>query len=84
MRAGNVHNRPDSVEEGGLALFCPACPQIGINTGLETEWKPEDQCVSKWCFVEIKFTNIFQAIILAPNCCGWEHEMCTSSDEMSR
>jgi len=44
MRAGVVHDRPDSPAEGGLALFCPACPQVGINTAPETEWKAEDKC----------------------------------------
>ena len=62
MRAGNVHDRPDSVEEGGLALFCPACPQIGINTGPETEWKPEDQCVSKWCLSRLSSLIYFRLL----------------------
>lgn len=38
-----AHDRPDKPVEGGLALFCPACPQIGINTLPETEWKAEDR-----------------------------------------
>jgi hypothetical protein len=29
--------------DGGLALFCPACPQIGINIPPENEWKMEDR-----------------------------------------
>lgn len=43
MRAGVAHDRPDHPEEGGLALFCPACPQVGINIPPETEWEPEDR-----------------------------------------
>ena len=38
-----AHDRPDKPVEGGLALFCPACPQIGINTLPETEWRAEDR-----------------------------------------
>jgi hypothetical protein len=29
--------------DGGLALFCPACPQMDINIPPETEWKVEDK-----------------------------------------
>jgi hypothetical protein len=37
--------------EGGLALFCPACPQIGINTPPETEWKDDDRYAGEFsCF----------------------------------
>ena len=43
IRGGVVHDRPDVPVEGGLALFCPACPQIGINIPPECEWKPEDR-----------------------------------------
>ena len=31
-RFGYGHDRDASPEPGGLALFCPACPQPGINT----------------------------------------------------
>ena len=43
IRAGVVHDRPDIPIDGGLALFCPACPQIGINIPPEVEWKPDDK-----------------------------------------
>src|ERR1700727_1101755 len=43
IRAGVVHDRPDTSVDGGLALFCPACPQIGINIPPETEWKADDR-----------------------------------------
>jgi hypothetical protein len=45
IRAGVAHDRPDRAGEGSLALFCPACPQVGVNTAPETEWKPEDRYV---------------------------------------
>ena len=45
IRAGAVHDWPDSLVKGGLALFCPACPQVEINTPLETEWNNEDRWV---------------------------------------
>jgi len=43
IRAGVVHDRPDSPLDGGLALFCPACPQIDINIPPETDWKVDDK-----------------------------------------
>jgi CxC2 like cysteine cluster associated with KDZ transposases len=43
IRAGVVHDRPDHPVEGGLALFCPACPQMDINIPPETEWKSDDR-----------------------------------------
>ena len=43
IRAGVVHDRPDAPVDGGLALFCPACPQVDINIPPETEWKPDDR-----------------------------------------
>jgi hypothetical protein len=43
MRAGVVHDRPDTPVDGGLAIFCPACPQMDINIPPETEWKADDR-----------------------------------------
>jgi hypothetical protein len=43
IRAGVVHDRPDITIDGGLALFCPACPQMDINIPPELEWKPDDR-----------------------------------------
>ena len=43
MRAGHVHDRPKDPIDGGLALFCPACPQFDINIPPESEWKEEDR-----------------------------------------
>lgn len=45
MRAGVVHSRLDRPLDGGLALFCPACPQFDINIPPEAEWKEEDRYV---------------------------------------
>lgn len=28
---------------GNMAIFCPACPQIGVNVPPESEWLPEDR-----------------------------------------
>ena len=42
MRSGYFHDRPDTPINGGLALFCPACPQMGINIPTPAEWDPED------------------------------------------
>ena len=37
-RFGWAHKEPEAHEiEGSLALFCPACPQPGIN--LEKNWR---------------------------------------------
>ena len=43
IRAGVVHDRPDNPVDGGLAVFCPACPQMDINIPPETEWKVDDR-----------------------------------------
>lgn len=83
MRAGNVHDRPDNPEEGGLALFCPACPQIGINTAPETEWKAEDRYDHQFRFPLITFLYIFKTFISATNGGRWEYEISTSADETS-
>jgi hypothetical protein len=43
IRGGFVHDRPDNPVNGGLALFCPACPQTGVNIPPEDQWKAEDR-----------------------------------------
>lgn len=45
MRAGTVHDRTDVPIDGGLAMFCPACPQVDINIPKAAEWKSEDRYV---------------------------------------
>ena len=43
-RFGYGHDRDASPEQGGLALFCPACPQPGINT--PPDWMNEPMQVA--------------------------------------
>ena len=40
-----VHDGKDSPMNGEMAIFCPACPQIGINVPPEMEWNEEDRYV---------------------------------------
>lgn len=45
QRAGYAYQSTDNIGPGGLALFCPACPQPGIN--LPDDWKEDpDQCAT--------------------------------------
>ncbi|KAK7692105.1 hypothetical protein QCA50_003724 [Cerrena zonata] len=39
QRAGYAYSPPDAIPAGGLALFCPACPQPGVN--LPDDWKSD-------------------------------------------
>jgi len=39
IRAGFGHNPQDPIKPGDLALFCPACPQSGIN--LPSNWQED-------------------------------------------
>lgn len=43
MRVGQAHNRMSASLPGGLALFCPACPQSGINIPPNDEWKSGEE-----------------------------------------
>ena len=43
MRAGQAHDRTSRFVPGGLALFCPACPQSGINIPPNNEWKSGEE-----------------------------------------
>ncbi len=45
MRGGQAHDRVTDFGPGALALFCPACPQLGINIPPENEWKEDEKCV---------------------------------------
>lgn len=45
MCGGQAHDHVTDFVPGALALFCPACPQLGINIPLENEWKGEERCV---------------------------------------
>lgn len=46
QRAGLAHSSPDIIEPGGLAIFCPACPQPSIN--LPENWKED---VNQYVFI---------------------------------
>lgn len=35
MRSGVLHDRIDRPSNGEMAIFCPACPQVGINITLQ-------------------------------------------------
>jgi hypothetical protein len=45
MRGGQAHDRVNDLVPGALVLFCPACPQLGINIPPENEWKENERCV---------------------------------------
>src|SRR5258708_33179082 len=46
MRAGVAHDRNTGLIPGAIAIFCPACPQVGINIPPEREWRQEDRYVT--------------------------------------
>ena len=41
IRAGYGHNTEAVVEPGALAIFCPACPQPGVN--LPDNWREDER-----------------------------------------
>jgi hypothetical protein len=41
IQAGFGHCAEEQVAPGDLAIFCPACPQPGIN--LPTDWKDDER-----------------------------------------
>jgi hypothetical protein len=52
--SGLGHDTKTELQPGGLAIFCPACPQPGIN--LSEDWKNDERrCVSLH-FLKIKFS----------------------------
>lgn len=52
IRGGAVHDRLDKPADGALALFCPTCPQMGINIPPSTEWKEEDRYANVFHIIE--------------------------------
>lgn len=42
-RAGMIYTPEKERKAGDLAIFCPACPQPGINIPPPSEWKEEDK-----------------------------------------
>lgn len=59
-RFGQGHDHDSSPSQAGLALFCPACPQPGINTPLG--WKKQPSCVFR-CFL----FNMTMILIFRPS-----------------
>ena len=41
IKAGYGHHPEAPVTPGSLAIFCPACPQPGVN--LPDDWREDDQ-----------------------------------------
>lgn len=42
---GKAHDPKESCSQGGLAFFCPACPQPGINTPVNWQDQPRYQTI---------------------------------------
>lgn len=42
-RAGIIYSPGKERTAGDLAVFCPACPQPGINIPSPSEWRKEDR-----------------------------------------
>ena len=70
-RFGFGHDTGQQVGKGDLALFCPACPQPGIN--LPSDWKAEaDQCVNVERLPR-HLTHKFPKVALSPlHCRRWK------------
>jgi hypothetical protein len=49
MQAGVVHDWPEVSIDGGLALFCPTCPQMNTNILPKSEWNPMDRLGRTFC-----------------------------------
>jgi hypothetical protein len=47
IQAGYGHDTGSPVEPGDLAIFCPACPQPGIN--LPDDWKNDER---RWVIID--------------------------------
>ena len=80
MWVGAVHDRIDVPIDGGLAMFCPACPQVDINIPRPTEWKSEDRYenLKTTQFV----TGITQITLSTSIGCWWEYEIGPPEDEV--
>jgi hypothetical protein len=67
-RSGYGHDDGSSPNKGGLALFCPACPQPGINT--PPNWINEPKYVAQlsptvlWLTVEFNVDGFTAAALL--------------------
>lgn len=72
-RFGFGHDLESKPRNGDLALFCPACPQPGIN--ISEEPAPDHkQCVyiSLALYHRHCLINYFQVVVPQEHCCGWK------------
>jgi hypothetical protein len=44
MHVGQAHDCITDLIPGALAVFCPACLQLGINIPPEKDWKFDEVC----------------------------------------
>jgi hypothetical protein len=51
IQAGYGHNAEEPVMPGSLAIFCPACPQPGIN--LPDNWEDDGK---EWVVAQLLFS----------------------------
>ena len=56
IQSGYGHEASDQIAPGGLAIFCPACPQPGIN--LADGWEDDEQRQA------ISFFDVYMLILL--------------------
>ena len=66
IQAGYGHDAEKQVTPGSLAIFCPACPQPGVN--LPDGWKNDKQ---RWAIIDLlyPYTNfVFQLAIYQEHC----------------
>ena len=78
MRAGQVHDRVTDFVPGALAIFCPACPQIGINIPPEREWNIEEEYVQCLLHMSSHLLLISQMGIPSSDGCGRKYEIGSS------
>ena len=71
-RFGFGHDLDSNPGASDLALFCPACPQPGVN--LPDNWKSQpEQCVClTWIFSTLANENVSKMAVPAIHCGGWE------------
>jgi hypothetical protein len=49
MEQGVAHQQEETIQDGSMAVFCPACPQPGIN--LPDDWKTRYQPYVIWIWL---------------------------------
>jgi hypothetical protein len=65
-RFGFGHEESGEPGKGGLALFCPACPQPGVN--LPKDWK--DSAEPYALLIELEnLSHFLQLALLPKHCC---------------